>query len=134
MREDPSIHFLFPLNPIQSCGCSLSLCCYWARDGVRVHPERVVSPSQGHRKGLRVNLESPINLTHLFLDGGRKPEYLEGTHACTSRYMQPLHRKAPARDFNLLAVSRQQPIRPLCSALIDHFSNFRCLTTHQLDD
>jgi len=33
----------------------------------------------------RDNLESPINLTFMFLEGGRKPEYLERTHAYTGR-------------------------------------------------
>ena len=31
------------------------------------------------------NLESSINLTRMFLDGGRKPEYPERTHAYTGR-------------------------------------------------
>jgi len=30
-------------------------------------------------------LETPINLTCMFLDSGRKPEYLERTHAYTGR-------------------------------------------------
>ena len=34
---------------------------------------------------LRTILESPINLTCMFLDGGRKPEYPERTHAYTGR-------------------------------------------------
>ena len=31
------------------------------------------------------NLETPIDLTCMFLDGGRKPEYPERTHAYTGR-------------------------------------------------
>ena len=31
------------------------------------------------------NLETPINLTCMFLDGGRKPEYPERTHVYTGR-------------------------------------------------
>ena len=58
-----------------------------ARGGV--HPGQVASPSQGHTETnetnnhacshslLRAILETPINLTCLFLDGGRKPEYPE---------------------------------------------------------
>ena len=34
---------------------------------------------------LRTILESPINLTCMFLDGGRKTEYPERTHAYTGR-------------------------------------------------
>jgi len=45
---------------------------------------------------LKDNLESPINLTCMILDGGRKPEYPERTHAYTGRNMQTPHRKVPA--------------------------------------
>ncbi|MEQ2250209.1 hypothetical protein ILYODFUR_037539 [Ilyodon furcidens] len=31
------------------------------------------------------NLEEPINLTVMFLDSGRKPEYPKRTHACTGK-------------------------------------------------
>ncbi|MEQ2302793.1 hypothetical protein AMECASPLE_010334 [Ameca splendens] len=31
------------------------------------------------------NLEKPVNLRVTFLECGRKPEYLERTHACTGR-------------------------------------------------
>ena len=60
----------------------------------RVDPGQVASPSQGHTETnkpctltvtARVNLKSPINLTCMFLDGGRKPEYPERTHAYTGR-------------------------------------------------
>jgi len=66
-----------------------------ARGGV--HPGQVTSPSQGHRETndtnnhtrshslLRTFLETPVNLTCMFLDGGRKPEYLERTQAYTGR-------------------------------------------------
>ena len=43
---------------------------------------------------LRTILESPINLTCLFLDGGRKPEYPERTHAYTGRTCK-LHKERP---------------------------------------
>jgi len=33
----------------------------------------------------RDNLQTPINLTCMFLDSGRKPEYPERTHAYTGR-------------------------------------------------
>jgi len=34
---------------------------------------------------LKTILETPINLTYMFLDSGRKPEYPERTHAYTGR-------------------------------------------------
>ena len=40
------------------------------------------------------NLESPVNLTCMFLDGGRKPEYPERTHAYTGRTCK-LHTERP---------------------------------------
>ena len=63
-----------------------------------VHPGQIASPSQGHTETnnharshslLRTILESPIKLTCMFLDGGRKPEYPN---------MQTPHRKAPVGD------------------------------------
>ena len=64
-----------------------------------VHPGQVASPSHrgphrdkrdtqphtGSHSLLRTILESPINLTCMFLDSGRKPEYPERTHAYTGR-------------------------------------------------
>jgi len=64
-----------------------------ARGGV--HPGQVANPSQGHTETnnharshslLRtIFLESPINLTCMFLDGKRKLEYPERTDAYTGR-------------------------------------------------
>ena len=61
-----------------------------ARGGV--HPGQVASPSQGHTEAnnhthshLRKILETPINLTYMFLDSGMEPEYPERTHAYTGR-------------------------------------------------
>jgi len=77
---------------------------HWARGGV--HPGQVASPSQGHTETnetnnhthahslLRTILESPINLTCMFLDGGRKPEYPERTHGYTGRTCK-LHTERP---------------------------------------
>ncbi|MEQ2226923.1 hypothetical protein ILYODFUR_032374 [Ilyodon furcidens] len=53
----------------------------WAGDGV--HPGQVASPSLGNTQTTmhtlihtsKHNLERPINLTGMFLDCGRKPEY-----------------------------------------------------------
>ncbi|MED6274377.1 hypothetical protein CHARACLAT_015792 [Characodon lateralis] len=44
------------------------------------------------------NLERPINLTCIVLDGGRKPEYLERTHTCMVRTCK--QQKEP-RTFSL---------------------------------
>jgi len=46
------------------------------------------------RSLLRTILESPINLTCMFLDGGGKPEYPERTHANTGRTCS-LHTERP---------------------------------------
>jgi len=60
-----------------------------------VHPGQVASPSQGHIDEKRDkqphtltltpkdNLKSPVNLTCMFLAGGRKPEYPERTRLKT---------------------------------------------------
>ena len=41
------------------------------------------------------DLQSPINLTCMFLIGGRKPENPEGTYTEERENMQTPHRKAP---------------------------------------
>ena len=46
------------------------------------------------------NLESPIILTCMFLDSGRKLEYPQRTHAYTGRTCKP-HRKAPPGTLSL---------------------------------
>ena len=43
-------------------------------------------------------LESPVNLTCMFLDGGRKLEYLEKTNAYTGRTCK-LHTEMPQLRF-----------------------------------
>jgi len=67
----------------------------------QVHPGQVASPSQGHTETkchthalLRTILERPINLTCMFLDGGRKLEYPERTNAYTGRTCR-LHTERP---------------------------------------
>ncbi|MEQ2165936.1 hypothetical protein GOODEAATRI_022263 [Goodea atripinnis] len=55
------------------------------------------------------NVEGPINLTVIFLDCGRKPEYLERTHICTWRTCK-LHAERPpvgSRTQDLLAARQQ---------------------------
>ena len=51
-------------------------------------PHRDKRDKQLHRRShslLRTILETPINLTCMVLDSGRKPEYPERTHAYTGR-------------------------------------------------
>ena len=48
-------------------------------------PHRDKQDKQPHTLTPKDNLESSINLTCMFLDGGRKPEYPERTHAYTGR-------------------------------------------------
>jgi len=84
---------LYPLNPTQG-GWSLSQLSLserrgapWTgrqsitgphRDKRDKHPSTLTLPAKD-------NLETPINLTCMFLGGGRKPEYPERTHAYTGR-------------------------------------------------
>ncbi|MEQ2159857.1 hypothetical protein GOODEAATRI_027558 [Goodea atripinnis] len=49
-----------------------------------------------HSHTSKGNLERPINLTVTFLDCGRKPEYLERTHACTGRTGKLLPNPGPS--------------------------------------
>ena len=44
------------------------------------------------------NSQSPFNLTCMFLDGGRKPEYPDRTHTCTARTCK-LHTERPQLGF-----------------------------------
>jgi len=100
----PSI-FLYPLN--LSAG-SRGAGAYPSG----VHPGQVANPSQGHTKTnetnnhtrshslLRTILETPFNLTWMFLDGGRKPEYLERTHALQGEHENSTQ-KGPSRELNL---------------------------------
>ena len=102
----PSIHFLYPLNPsVRSQGdWSLS---QWSSDERRgtpwtghqsiTGPHRDKQDKQPHTCShslLRTILETPINLTCLFLDGGRKLEYPERTHAYPGRICK-LHTERP---------------------------------------
>ena len=86
------ISFTFDFHPSTFYTHLIHFSCHWARGGV--HPGQVASPlkmphrdQQPHTHTLtpRVNSESPINLTCMFLTGGRKPEYPERTHTYTGR-------------------------------------------------
>jgi len=90
-----SIHpFLYPLNPLQG---QLSL------------GERRGTPWTGVSFGCTKAKEThnhansnlpPVNLTCMFLDGGRKPVYPEKTHAYTRRTYK-LHTERPQVGSNL---------------------------------
>ena len=54
------------------------------------------------------NLESPINLTCMFLDSGRKPEYPERTHAYTGRTCK-LHTERPQAGIDPGTLSVRRP-------------------------
>jgi len=49
----------------------------------------------------RVNLETSVNLSCMFLGGGRKPEYLERTLAYKGKHANSLQ-KGPSWDSNQL--------------------------------
>ncbi|MEQ2301959.1 hypothetical protein AMECASPLE_001549 [Ameca splendens] len=53
------------------------------------------------------NLEKPITLTVMFLDCGRKPEYLVRTHACTGRTCKLHAERPPARGRTQVAARQQ---------------------------
>jgi len=97
-----------------------------ARGGV--HPGQVARPSQRHTETnetnnhahwhcTRDNLESPINLTCMLLDGGRKPEYLERTHAHMGRTckLQDSNQELSGCEATMLTTTLTAT--PLCSPL-----------------
>jgi len=45
-----------------------------------------------------LTLESAVNQTCMFLGGGRKPEYVQRSHACTGRTCK-LHTERPQPGF-----------------------------------
>ena len=113
--DHPSIHFL-PLNPSVGSrgGWSLSQQSSGERRGTPwtdrqsitgPHRDKGDKQSCMHTFTPKDNLESPINLTCMFLDGGRKPEYPERTHAYTGRTYK-LHTERPERWGSNLEPSR----------------------------
>ena len=74
--------------------------------GRRVQPGQVASPSHRDKQPCTLtlttkdSLETPINLTCMFLDGGRKPENPERTHAHTGRTCR-LHTARTSWELNL---------------------------------
>ena len=88
----PSIHFLYPLNPsVGSRGrWSLSQQSSGERRGTPWTGCQSIKGSHRDKQPhmltpIETIIESPINLTCMFLDGGRKPEHPERTHAYTER-------------------------------------------------
>ncbi|MED6258532.1 hypothetical protein ATANTOWER_008676 [Ataeniobius toweri] len=61
------------------------------------------------------SLERPVNLKDIFLDRGRKPEYLVRTHTCTGRTCK-LHAERPS------ARSRTQDLFSICIVVGGHVS------------
>ena len=103
--KHPSIHFLYPLNPLVGSlgGWSLSQLSSGERRGIPwtgrqsiTGPHRDKRDKQPHTL-LRTILESSINLTCMFLDGGRKPEYPERTRGAHAKPIQ----KGPRWGSNL---------------------------------
>ena len=78
--------------------------CHWARG--RETPWRgrqsITGPHRDKRNTLtpRDNLESPVNLTCMFLDGGRKPGYPERTYEYTGRTCR-LHTERTSQESDL---------------------------------
>ena len=91
----PSIFYTHLIRRSGRGGAGAYPSSHRARGGVLLG--LATSPSQGHTETnetnnharshslLRTILESPINLTCMFLDSWRKPEYPERTHAYTGR-------------------------------------------------
>ena len=116
IQSNPSIFYTRLIRRSGRGGAGAYPSSHRARGGV--HPGQVASPSQGHTETNnhthahtcshmlthahtcshmltpKGNLESPVNLTCMFLDGGRKPEYLERSHAYTWRTCK-LHTEKP---------------------------------------
>ena len=108
-RKKTSIPLLYPLNPsVGSRGAAAYASGHRTRGGV--HLGQVASPTKGHTETnktnnhtlslLRTILETPVNLTCMFLDGGRKPENPERTHAYTGRTCK-LHTERTSWGLNL---------------------------------
>jgi len=93
----PSIHFLYPLNlsvgswgGLEPIPAAIGREAGYTLDRSSVHhraTQRQTRQTTTHMLTLtpKDNSETPINLTCMFLDGGRKPEYPERTHAYTGR-------------------------------------------------
>ena len=89
----PSIHFLNPSVGSRG-GWSLSQRSSGERWGTPwTGRQSITGPHTRSHSLLRTILETPINLTCMFLDCGRKPEYPERTHTYTG--------KGPSRELNL---------------------------------
>ena len=92
----PSIYFLYLLNPSIGSrgGWSQSQQSLGERQGTPWTGHQSITGPHNHTHAPKDNLESPINLTCMFLDSGRKLEYPERTHAYTGRTCE-LHTERP---------------------------------------
>jgi len=115
----PSIHFLYSLNPTVGSWGGWGLCQWalgestpWTGRQSITGPHRNKQP---HTLTPRDNLETPINITCMLLDSGRKPEYPGRTHAYGGRrymhYAERLRTFPGIEPGTPLAVRRQ--CRPL---------------------
>jgi len=102
----PSIHFLYPLTPIQGhrVGWSLSQLSLGERQGIPwTGRQSITGPHRDKRdkqQSTLTPLESPINLRCMFLDGGRLLEYPERTRAYTGRTCK-LHTERPRPTLSI---------------------------------
>lgn len=73
---------------------------HWDRDGV--HPGKATSPSKDNIEAVihKGKLERLSNLTAMFLDYGRKPDYPERTHTCAYREYGNSMQKVPRQGSN----------------------------------
>jgi len=87
-------------------------------------PEQVASLSQGNTETHnhahthitpRDNLERPINLTVMFLDCGRKPEYLEKTHHAQGEHGDSMQKDRGRESNPEPSCCKALPTAPLCS-------------------
>ena len=90
----PSIHFLYPLNRVVGGLEPIPAGKPWTGHQSITGPHRDKQPHTRSQSLLRTILETPINPTCMLLDGGRKPEYPERTHAYTGRTCK-LHTERP---------------------------------------
>ncbi|MEQ2225524.1 hypothetical protein ILYODFUR_018356 [Ilyodon furcidens] len=129
--------FQAPQNsPISNSGKEVSqsviFCTASSIVGHRESGAAVYGREAGTHTGIHTpkgNLERPINLRAMFLDCGRKPEYLVRTHACTERTCK-LYTERPSsgsRTQDLLAA------RPQYYQLCHHAAHLSNMLTKSSD-
>ena len=85
----PSVHYLYPLNPVQeAAGGDASFLCEKGRAAPWTGCQSITGPHRDEQSCSLTptgNLEPKINLTYVFLEYGRKPEYLKKSYTRTRR-------------------------------------------------